>query len=144
MLRIEDSVVIDKPPAEVFAVLTDPSRLAEWQKGTVDVRREKEGPLSVGERFKEVHAAMGRKLESTVEVAEYDAPRAFALKILDGPVPLDGSWRLESDGNGSTRLQFVGEGEMKGPMRFGGPLVRRAFARQFRAHHARLKKLVEA
>jgi hypothetical protein len=32
------------------------------------VRRQRQGPLTVGERFEEVHKALGRELSSTVEV----------------------------------------------------------------------------
>jgi carbon monoxide dehydrogenase subunit G len=142
-MRFEHSVDIDRPAADVFAFLTDPEKLHEWQTTTVEVRREASGPLSVGERFGEVHAALGRRLESTVEVVEHDAPHAFAIRIVDGAVPVDGRWTLEP-ANGGTRLHFVGEGELRGPLRLAERLVARSFDRQFRGYHARLKRLVEA
>jgi uncharacterized protein YndB with AHSA1/START domain len=137
-MRIEQEIHIERAPADVFAALTDPGRLPEWQTTTVAVTRERQGPLTVGERFDELHRGLGRELTSTVEVVAYDAPRVFALHIVSGAVPLDGRWELEAN-NGGTRLRFVGEADARGPMRLAKPL----FARQFRGHHERLKALLE-
>jgi uncharacterized protein YndB with AHSA1/START domain len=142
-MRIEQTIEIDRPPEQVFAYLTDPGKLSTWQQNTLDVLRDREGPLAHGERFREVHAALGRRLHSTVEVAEYDPPRAFGLRVLDGPLPLDGSWTLEPL-HGSTTLHFVGEGAARGLLRPLGGLLTRSVARQFRSHHRRLKAVLEA
>ena len=137
-MRIEHEIHIDAEPADVFAVLSDPERLSDWQPTTVAVRRQRQGPLGLGERFEEVHKGLGRELTSTVEVAAYDPPRLFALHLVSGAVPLDGRWELEPS-RGGTRLRFVGEGDVRGPMRLAKPVL----ARQFRSYHKRLKSLVE-
>jgi uncharacterized protein YndB with AHSA1/START domain len=137
-------IEIARPLEDVFAYVTDPNRLPEWQKGTVQVLRENGSvPLREGERLHEVHRAMGRDMRSTVEVAEIDPGRAFAVKIVEGPLPLDGRWTFEPVGSG-TRVRFTGEGHLRGPMRLAAPLVRRAVARQFRGHHERLKRALES
>ena len=142
-MRFEHDVIIDRSPDAVFAVLTDTDRLAEWQPTTVDVRRSAAGPLSRGERFQEVHKAMGRRLESTFEVAECEPGHLFALHAVDGPMLLDGRWELAA-ADGGTRLHFVGEGPVKGPMKLvEGPLSR-SLDKRFRGYHATLKRLVEA
>lgn len=90
-IRVEQVIDIARPVADVFAYVTNPDRLPEWQKGTVQVSRDDgAGPLRVGDRLHEVHRAMGRSMRSTVEVAEIDPGRAFALKVVEGPLPLDG------------------------------------------------------
>jgi carbon monoxide dehydrogenase subunit G len=137
-VRIEHEIQIDREPAEVFAFLTDPEKLSAWQPTTVAVRRQRQGSFTVGERFEEVHKALGRELTSTVEVAAYDAPRLFALHMVSGAVPLDGRWELEPS-RGGTLLRFVGEGDVRGLMRLAKPML----ARQFRGYHKRLKDLVE-
>jgi uncharacterized protein YndB with AHSA1/START domain len=134
-VRLEQVIQIDRPPEDVFALLTDPLRLADWQKGTVEVRREKHGPVAVGERLHEVHAAMGRRVASTFEVSACEPPRLFALKVVDAPLPLDGRWELTATGGG-TRLRFLGEGPISAWMK---PLL----GLQFRRHHRRLKNLLE-
>jgi carbon monoxide dehydrogenase subunit G len=137
-VRIEHEIHIERDPAEVFAFLSDPEKRAAWQPTTIAVRRHRQGPLTVGERFDEVHKAFGRELTSTVEVVAYDAPRLFALHIASGAVPLDGRWELEPS-DGGTRLRFVSEADVRGPMRLAKPVL----ARQFRRYHERLKDLLE-
>jgi uncharacterized protein YndB with AHSA1/START domain len=137
-VRIEQELEIRRDPASVFAVLTDPDKVSAWQKNTVAVRRERQGFLEVGERFKEVHKALGREFPSTVEVAAFEAPRLFALRVVSGRVPLDGRWELERCPAG-TRLRFIGEADVRGPMRLTKPML----AQQFRKHHRRLKELLE-
>ena len=112
-MRIEHEIHIDAEPADVFAVLSDPKRLSDWQPTTVAVRRQRQGPLGLGERFEEVHKGLGRELTSTVEVAAYDAPRLFALRMVSGALPLDGRWELERRGS-ATRLRFIGEADARG------------------------------
>jgi uncharacterized protein YndB with AHSA1/START domain len=142
-IRVEQVIDIARAVDDVFAYVTDPDRLPEWQKGTVQVRREDgAGPLREGDRLHEVHRAMGRNMRSTVEVAEIEPGRAFALRIVEGPLPLDGRWTFEPTGTG-TRVRFTGEGDLRGPMRLAAPIVRRAVARQFRGHHERLKGVLE-
>lgn len=141
-MQIEQTIEIAAPPERVFAVLSDPTRLAEWQTSTVEVRRDAEGPLRVGERFNEVHAAFGRQVESTVEVAEWEPSRTLALRIVGGPLPLDGRWTLEPH-EGGTRLHFHGEARLRGLLRVAAPIGRGVIARQFDGHHRRLKQLLE-
>jgi uncharacterized protein YndB with AHSA1/START domain len=43
-------VNVSRPPREVFAYATDPSRFAEWQSGVVSGHIEGDGPTRVGSR----------------------------------------------------------------------------------------------
>jgi hypothetical protein len=62
---------------------------------------------------------------------------------VDGPQPVDGTWTFAQDGAG-TRVSFVAEGDLRGPMRLLEPLVKRAMARQFAGYHRNLRRNVEA
>jgi uncharacterized protein YndB with AHSA1/START domain len=141
-VRVHQSFEIARPPEVVFAFITDPDRLGQWQTSIVEIRRERREPPAPGERFREVHAGLGRRLESTVEVVEYDAPRRFALRIVDGPLPLDGAWTLTPSAGG-TRVEFAGDGRLRGARRLLEPLVNALVRRQFRAHHERLRRALE-
>jgi uncharacterized protein YndB with AHSA1/START domain len=133
-MDITETFEVDRPPAAVFAVLTDPERLPEWQPTTIDVRRTATGPLSQGEVFEETHKAGPRRLDSTFRVAALDPPRQFALTAVDGPVKFDGRWELE-EREGRTLVTFTGSGAP----RLLAPLLRR----RFRGYHEKLKAMVE-
>lgn len=134
---------IARSPADVFAYVTDPAKLASWQTNTVSAVPDRDGPLRVGTRLREVHSGPGgRQLESLVEVSELEPDRLFALRMIDGPLPVDGRIVLEPSERG-TRLRFIVQGEPRGPLRFLRPLMSAALKRQFREHCATLKLVLE-
>jgi uncharacterized protein YndB with AHSA1/START domain len=136
------SLGVARPPGAVFAYLTDPAKLPEWQ-GTAEVEQLTEGPVREGTRFREIHERMGRRIESVTEVSAYEPDRRFDVRIVEGPVPVDGRWDLEPAGAG-TRLSFTATGRARGPMRLLEPLLGRAIRRQMRADHERLRQALES
>ena len=67
---------IARQPGDVFAYVSDPGNLSNWQTNTISAVAETAGPVGVGTRFREVHSAPGGKeLESLVEVSEYEPAR---------------------------------------------------------------------
>ena len=144
MIRFAFPTEIDRPVEDVFAFVTDPRRLPEWQTTTVSVVQEPDGPMREGTRLRELHRApLGRDLESLVEVARYEPDRRFDLRMLEGPLLLDGNFGFERAGGG-TRIDFAAEGRPRGLMRLAQPLLARSLERQFRRYFARLKELLES
>jgi uncharacterized protein YndB with AHSA1/START domain len=143
VVTIEFSTDIDRPLEEVFAWLTDPDRLPQWQSSAVEVRQQSDGPVGVGTRFKEVRRMLGRRLESEVEVTVYEQPRRFAVRSQSGPVPFEADQTLEPTEAG-TRVHFRGKGEPGGFFKLAEPLVARAVERQFRSDFETLKDILES
>ena len=143
MIDLTVQTVIARPPADVFAYVTDPGKLATWQTNTVSAVPDGPLPLSVGSRLREVHRAPGgKKLESLVEVTEYEPDRAFAMQIVDGPMPLDSRITFDPNG-GATRMRFDVHGKPGGAMRLAQPLLRWSLKRQFAAYCDTLKRILE-
>ena len=144
MIEFSVETEIARPPAEVFAYITDPAKLPTWQRNTVFVSQEGEGPLGVGTRLREVHRGPGGKeIESLVEVSEHEPDRLFALKMIDGPLPIDGRITLAPSATG-TRFTFAGSGQPAGALRLAGPLLGRTLKHQFARHCEHLKEVLEA
>ena len=81
---------IARTPAEVFAYVADPSKLATWQTNTVVAELLGDGPMGVGTRLREVHRAPGgRELESVVEVSDVRARARVRPAHGRGHLPLD-------------------------------------------------------
>jgi uncharacterized protein YndB with AHSA1/START domain len=134
---------IERPPAEVFAFATDPEQLPRWQTNTVSATAEEPGPLRVGSRLREVHRGPGgRPVESLVEVSALEVDRAFGLRMIEGPLPIDADLAFEPTTAG-TRLRFRVHGRPQGPMRLLQPLLHLALRRQFRRHCDELKRVLE-
>jgi hypothetical protein len=108
-------VEIARPPDEVFAYATDPSRFAEWQQDVVRVRIQGGGPPSVGSRFTTTRRIGGVEYGYTQEITELNPSRSWAVRGVDGPFrpgaditvePLDGGTRSRV----TFALDFQGRG----------------------------------
>src|SRR2546423_15671244 len=140
MAKIEFSIAVRRPVEEVFAYLTDPANLPEWQSSAIEGRMEAAGPMAKGARFVEARKFMGRRFESTLEVTEYDPPRRFAFRVVSGPVPFRADHPLEPS-DGGTQLSVVGEGESGGFFKAAEPPVIRTARRQTKTDFEALRNL---
>jgi uncharacterized protein YndB with AHSA1/START domain len=137
----EHSVTIDRPVEEVFAYLTDIRNLPRWQDGVVDARAEQEaGP---GAQFTEVRSFLGKRIESTMEIFEYEPSRVFSIRVAKGPIPFEVRHVFEVAGDG-TRIQVHGSGEPGGFFKLAEPLVARQAEKAAKKSFATLKKLLES
>jgi uncharacterized protein YndB with AHSA1/START domain len=109
MVKIEHEVTIARTPSDVFAYLTDVEKLPEWQATALEGRLESDR-MEQGARAVEVRQVLGQRMESTLEVTEYEPDRRFDAQIVSGPVTFRISHELMPE-NGGTRLRFVLEGE---------------------------------
>ena len=78
-----------------------------------------------------------------VEFTGFDRPRLLHTHIVEGPLPVDGTWTFDPEGDG-TRVRFVADGELPGPLRLIAPVLRRLLDREFSGYHAHLRRNVEA
>ena len=143
MIEFTIETEIARPPEEVFAFATDPALLPRWQTNTVSALPLDDGPLRVGSRIREVHRAPGGKeMESVVEVEELRPGHVFALRMVEGALPLDARLTFESVAAG-TRLHFRVHGQPTGIARLAQPLLRSTLRRQFERNCAELKRQLE-
>lgn len=143
MVHVEESIVIERPIADVFAYMTNPETIPEWQGSALEAALEGDGPVHAGSRIVERRKFLGRRMDSTVEVAEYEPPRRFAIKVTSGPVPFTAT-NVLSETDGATRIDTVIEGEPGGFFRLAEPLVARGVQRELRNNLETLKDVLEA
>jgi uncharacterized protein YndB with AHSA1/START domain len=139
-MQFQAEIDIDRSPEEVFAVLTDVSRLPEWQRSVVTA--EMDGPAGVGAKLRETRKMMGREAKLVSEVTEYDPPHRFSVRAIEGPIPMTVTHTLEPSGGG-TRLEVVGEANPKGVMRLAAGKMQKSAESEFRGDLERLKALLE-
>jgi carbon monoxide dehydrogenase subunit G len=142
-MRVEQSFTVRRPPAEVFAYMTDPANLKSWQPSKLSVEPLTEGPPRRGYRVKERTKVGLRQWDQVVEFTEFEPGRALTTHIVEGAMPVDGRWTFEDDGSGGSQVHFVADGELTGLARLFEPLIRRGVARSFRHYHELLARNVE-
>ena len=140
MVRIDFTLAIARPPADVFARLVDLDRLPEWQESSLTATAD--GPLEQGRRVRERRRIMGRELETELEVTACEAPRQLTLKALGGPVPFTVDHQLVDD-DGSTLLHVVAQAKTGTFMKLAEPMLARTAEQELRKDFARLKEQLE-
>ena len=84
----------------------------------------------------------GKRLASLVEVSEYEPDRVFALRMLEGALPIHARITFDATELG-TRLEFEARGEPSGVMRLAQPILHITLKRQFAGYCATLKQVLE-
>lgn len=108
----EDSITIDRPPAEVYDLVSDVTRVGEWSPQCIGaVWDDGDGP-SVGSHFTGTNEVPGRTWKTRCEVVAAEPGREFGWMVGDGFVRW--GYRVEpSTGDGTTLTEsweFCGAG----------------------------------
>jgi uncharacterized membrane protein len=144
-MAINETIDIDRPPAEVAAYLDDLTRHPEWQDNLVDVKVETDGPTRVGTRMKQTRRVGGGTRTFTLEITEHDLPNRVAFIGIDGPIRPHGTITLEPlDGGQRTRYSAELDFEGHGLGMLLVPLVRRDARKQLPQNLQHLKQKLEA
>ena len=100
----------DRPPAQVFAAITDVERYDEWRPDVSRVELLSPPPRT---RWKE----SGSNGDITFEVEEAVPPLRVRTRIADPSLPFGGTWtyELSPDGPG-TRVRITEHGEVYNPL----------------------------
>jgi carbon monoxide dehydrogenase subunit G len=146
MPRVDEEIVIDRPPEDVFEFVTTPENDLEWISTAVERRREGEGPIEVGSRIRAVDKFLGRRIESTLEVTEHEPPTRSSIE-LRGQITARGTYTVEPTGEG-TRFRWSLEADPGlGGLYLGritDPLVTWVFRRRIQGDLRRLKSALES
>ncbi len=141
MAPIVASAEVARPADEAFAYVIDPRTMPEWQQGVV--RGELDGPAThVGSRCTTVRRIGGREREVVTEITEFDPPRRWSDRGVEGPIraavavtvePLPGGERSRV----TIEVDFTGHGigRLLVPL-----LVRRQAAREMPGNMERLAR----
>lgn len=145
MAPMVHSVEIDRTPDDVFAYVTDMSRFPEWQDKVL-AAAPPEAQLAVGSRGTLTRRDGGREQTLTSELTEYEPPRRYAFRVVDGPVRAQGRGTFEPlEGGSRTRFTFELDFEGHGIGKLLVPLVvRRQAGKELEQSHARLKERLES
>ncbi|MER7823412.1 MULTISPECIES: SRPBCC family protein [unclassified Streptomyces] len=145
MSAMRKSIDIDRRPEEVYAYLTDPTHLPEWQDSAVSAVPIGDLPVHVGSRILVTRQIGRRRVPTTMEFVELDPPRSWHVHGIDGPVRPDVRGTVEPlDGGARSRLTLDVDFEGHGVGRALVPLVVRPMVRkEMPRGEEKLKHLLE-
>jgi uncharacterized protein YndB with AHSA1/START domain len=145
MPPIVSSLEIARPPEEVYAYITDPTRFPQWQKDVLRARMEDDRPPGVGSRFTTTRRIGRVEQTTTQEITELSPPTRWAVRGVDGPFRPNAAITIEPLGDGSrsrVRIELDFEGRGIGRL-LPLDVIRRMTAKRAPMSYQNLKLLLE-
>jgi uncharacterized protein YndB with AHSA1/START domain len=143
MAQFKQSVVINRPVEQVFAFVSDLENDPPWSRAA-ELCRISPGPVGVGTTFRQRDRLLGRRLELTLQVVDYEPNHKVTLQTTSRGLSFAGTRMVEPVGQGATRVTFVGGGRAGGVWRPVEPLLAAVGGRRLRTQLGRLKRLLES
>ena len=132
------TIVIERPPAQVFEYIADVANDVNWRKGVVRSGLRSEGPVGVGS----IGYAATEGFETVYRVTTLEQDR-IDWEFIDAPFSGYGGYRIEPFGEGA-RFTLVADIQPSGLMKLLGPLFGRMVRRSNDKDVATLKRLLES
>ena len=133
------TVTIDRPPADVFAVLSDVGNVPRWSSNTVSESLITPGPLRKGSRRRAVIKGFaGRTMQNEAEMVDFEQDRRMVVDVLDAPVPVRIVIEL-TPVDGGTRLDWTGIFSPRGVLAPTAGLMARFYRLAFEGDLKQLK-----
>jgi uncharacterized protein YndB with AHSA1/START domain len=106
MAPIVASTEISRSPEDVFAYVTDPARLPEWQESVIRAESS-DTPVRIGTKARVTRRVGRREMTQSAELAELTPPTHWAVRGLDGPVRGDVNGTIDPLDNGTRSLVTI-------------------------------------
>jgi uncharacterized membrane protein len=143
MIKVENSVIINRPISEVFEFVSNIENLPQWAGPVLEAKQTSDGAVGVGATQTQVAQFLGRKIETSQEVTEYEPNKKFSTKTTSGPLPMEIHYILEPAAEG-TKVTLEGNVDAGGFFKVAEPLVARMLKTQTESDAANLNDLLEA
>jgi uncharacterized membrane protein len=140
---VTTEVVIERPPGVVSAYACDPTNAPEWYSNIKSIGWKSEPVVHIGSRIAFVAEFLGRRLEYTYEIAEYEPGERFVMRTAEGPFPMETVYMFEETRDGHTRMTLRNHGEPSGVSKLMAPMIAAAMRSANEKDLARLKEILE-
>ena len=143
MYTFEKSIFINRPQQEVFEFVTNPANSTKWESTMESAEWTSDGPPGVGSTIKVVIKMMWLKIDTELEITDWDPFNMYSYKGVDGNLQAGSKIRFEAKENGT---QVTQNSQIKGVgfMKLLEGLLGRQAEKQDGSNYETLKLLLEA
>lgn len=143
MIKVEESIVINRPIAEVFAFVANFENHPKWESNFQKVKLITSTPLGVGTKYQCDLKLPGQTATSMFEITEYEVNRKIAFEAeAAGPAKPNGSFLFESV-PGGTKITLLPRPEFRGIFKLLEPMMAGYVRKQNQDHLKKLKSVLE-
>ena len=141
-MRCESTVIVDKPPAEVFPWLLDADKAPRWTTGLDVYEPLDPPPLRVGSRIRQELTVSGYQLRFELRVAELDEPRRAVLHFEGSGFSAANEYSVAAAGGGSRVTWVIGGETTSFKAKLIAPMVQAKLQEKLEGDLARLRALL--
>ena len=140
---VRTEIVIERPPGVVSAYACDPANAPHWYGNIKSVVWKSEPVVHVGARAAFVAEFLGKRLEYTYEILEYEPGECLLMRASEGPFPMETIYRFEETRDGHTHMTLQNRGEPTGVSKLVAPMIAAAMKSANAKDLAKLKEILE-
>ncbi len=141
MASVSSSTSISQPVDRVFAYVTRPENHTSWNAGILSATVTPDGPLGVGSTYHYTTEVMGRRMETMLQISEYEENRRWSVTTTGVPTPVTTVYTFE-DAGGATHLTITMELSGGYPAA-AEAMVKAQMEKSLAEQCARIKQMVE-
>ena len=142
MINVEVSVIIHRPLAEVFGILSNVENNMRWRTGMIAAEKITTSPIGVGTTYRIINNIFGRRIEVEAVVTEYEMNQKYATVNKSG-LPIETKRTFEPVNEG-TKVTFAVKTELGGFFNIAKPVLEMIGKRRLERDAAKAKELIEA
>jgi hypothetical protein len=142
VITFENSILISRPPQEIFDYAADPANAHKWQSNMISLEWTSTSVPGVGSTQRGVARFLGRDMVSNVEITVWDPPYQYGYKLVDGPFKLAGSMMFEAKESG-TKVTAYGQADARSFFRLAEGLLKKQTEKQNSTNLEALKLLLQ-
>ncbi|HUE85219.1 MAG TPA: SRPBCC family protein [Vicinamibacterales bacterium] len=143
MVDVTTDILIERPPGVVSAFACDPANAPLWYGNIKRVEWQSEPVVVVGARVAFVAEFLGKRLQYTYEVVEFEPGERLVMRAADGPFPMETIYTFEETREGQTQMTLRNHGEPSGMSRLMTPMIATAMRSANTKDLAKLKEILE-
>ena len=142
MIAVTVTINISRRPSDVFSYISNFVNNPKWQGGMVEAYFATEPPIRVGSEYSQTARFLGRNIESTFKVIEYEPGRLIKATTVTSTFPITFTRIVEPEESGS-KVTTIVEGTASGVYKLAEPLMIRKVRSSIEKDYQRLKKILE-
>ena len=139
-MKVQHSVIINRPLPEVFAFVTNLENETRWQPEIKSVTMDE--PLREGDTFHETRVTFGRRYDWHFRITQLQPLHRITIETITGTMPYSGS-RIFEAVNGGTKVTEMGELKTSGFLRLFDPILAKLSQKPLQKAYSQLKQLLE-
>jgi uncharacterized membrane protein len=143
MIKVEESIVINRPIDEVFAFVANFENHPKWESNFQKVKLLSSTPTGVGTTYQCELKLPGQTATSKFEITGYEVNKRIAFEAEPaGPAKANGSFLFEAV-PGGTKVTLLPRPEFRGFFKLLEPLMAGYVRKQNQDHLKKLKQILE-